>query len=250
VLRTNSTRKKPKRPPADDVATVIASLKRQGSPKIREGMARYAIPSDKAFGISVGALRQYAKRLGPNHELAAALWKSGFYEARMLASFVDDPACVTPEQMDRWCKDFDNWAICDTACFALFDRTPHAWRMVNKWARSRDEFVKRASFALLASLTVHDKLAGDAPFVKGLALVERGATDERNFVKKAVNWALRSIGKRSAALNAAAVGVAKRLGESTNPSARWVGKDALRELASPAVQKRLAGRRSLATRQK
>jgi 3-methyladenine DNA glycosylase AlkD len=240
VLRTKSTTKKPKRPGADDVATVIAALKRQGSQKMREGMARYAIPSDKAFGISVGALRRYAKRLGPNHELASTLWKSGFYEARMLASFVDDPACVTPEQMDRWCKDFDNWAICDTACFALFDRSPHAWRKVDKWARSPDEFVKRASFALLASLTVHDKLAGDGPFAKGLALIERAATDERNFVKKAVNWALRSIGKRSAALNAAAVKVAKRLGASESRSARWVGKDALRELASPAVQKRLA----------
>jgi len=206
-------------------------------------MARYAIPSDKAFGISVGALRQYAKRIGPDHELAAALWKSGSYEARMLASFVDDPAEVTPQQMDRWCDDFDNWAICDTACFALFDRTPHAWPKVEKWAKSRDEFVKRAAFALLASLTVHDKRSGDAPFAKGLALIERAATDERNFVKKAVNWALRSVGKRNAALNVAAVEVAKRLGASANPTARWIGKDALRELASPAVQKRLAKRK-------
>jgi len=231
-------------PAGADVATVIALLERQGSQKIRDGMARYAIPSDKAFGISVGALRQYAKRLGPNHDLAAALWKSGIYEARMLATFVDDPARVTPAQMDRWCEDFDNWAICDTACFALFDRTPHAWAKVEKWARSRDEFVRRAAFALLASLTVHDKRAGDEPFAKGLVLVERAASDERNFVKKAVNWALRSIGKRSAALNRAAIDVAKRLGESTNPAARWVGKDALRELASPAVQKRLAARKS------
>ena len=146
--------------------------------------------------------------------------------------------------MDTWCDDFDNWAICDTACFALFDRTPHAWAKVEKWARSRDEFVRRAAFALLASLTVHDKRAGDEPFAKGLVLVERAASDERNFVKKAVNWALRSIGKRSAALNRAAIDVAKRLGESTNPAARWVGKDALRELASPAVQKRLAARKS------
>jgi 3-methyladenine DNA glycosylase AlkD len=238
-----SAKKKPKRTAADDVATVVASLERQGSQKIRDGMARYAIPSDKAFGISVGALRTYAKRLGPNHELAAALWKSGFYEARMLASFVDDPAQVTPQQMDRWCKDFDNWAICDTACFALFDRTPHAWPKVDKWAKSREEFVKRSAFALLASLTVHDKRAGDAPFAKGLVLVERAATDERNFVKKAVNWALRSIGKRSAALNVAAVEVAKRLGESQNAAARWVGKDALRELAGPAVQRRLAARK-------
>ena len=231
---------------ASALDSVLAWLKRSGSQATRDGMARYAIPSDKAFGISVGALRQHAKRIGPDHGLAAALWKSGWYEARMLASFVDDPAEVTPQQMDTWCGDFDNWAICDTACFALFDRTPHAWPKVEKWAKSRDEFVKRAAFALLASLTVHDKRAGDAPFVKGLVLVERAATDERNFVKKAVNWALRSVGKRNAALNVAAVDVAKRLGESTNPAARWVGKDALRELASPAVQERLAGRKAKA----
>jgi len=231
---------------ASAVAEALAWIERKGSAKVREGMARYAIPSDKAVGIPVGVLRQHAKRLGPDHDLAAALWKTGVYEARMLASFVDDPAAVTPEQMDRWCDDFDNWAICDTACFALFDRTPHAWSKVEKWAKSRDEFVKRAAFALLASLTVHDKHAGDAPFAKGLALVERAATDERNFVKKAVNWALRSIGKRSTALNAAAVGVAKRLAASESAAARWVGKDALRELASPAVQKRLASRGSRA----
>ena len=245
---TKSKSAKSKRPqrPANTLPAVLGWLERQGSQKIRDGMARYAIPSDKAFGISVGALRTYAKRLGPNHELAAALWKSGFFEARMLASFVDAAARVTPQQMDRWCKDFDNWAICDTACFALFDRTPHAWPKVEQWARSRDEFVKRASFALLASLTVHDKRAGDALFAKGLVLVERAATDERNFVKKAVNWALRSIGKRSAALNVAAVKVAKRLGESENAAARWVGKDALRELASPGVQRRLAARKAKA----
>jgi 3-methyladenine DNA glycosylase AlkD len=222
------------------LASVIAWLERQGSEKVRDGMARYAIPSDKAFGIPVGALRKYAKELGTSHELAAALWKSGHYEARMLASFVDDPGEVTPEQMDRWCEDFDNWAICDTACFALFDRTPHAWRKVAKWAKSRDEFVKRAAFALLASLIVHDKRAADEPFVEGLALVERAARDERNFVKKAVNWALRSVGKRNAALNLAAVQVARRLAQSPESAPRWVGKDALRDLASPAVQRRLA----------
>jgi len=221
-------------------ASVITWLERQGSKKVRDGMARYAIPSDNAFGIPVGALRKYAKKLGTSHELAAALWKSGHYEARMLASFVDDPGAVTSEQMDRWCGDFDNWAICDTACFALFDRTPHAWRKVAKWAKSRDEFVKRAAFALLASLTVHDKRAANEPFVEGLALVERAARDERNFVKKAVNWALRAVGKRNAALNVAAVRVARRLARSPQSAPRWVGKDALRDLASPAVQRRLA----------
>ena len=227
---------------ASDVASVLAWLERKGSPQVRAGMARYAIPSDKAFGIPVGVLRQEGKRLGPDHALAAALWKTGLYEARMLASFVDDPASVIPAQMDRWCADFDSWAICDTACFALFDRSPHAWRKVEQWAGRGEEFVKRAAFALLASLSLHDKRTGDAPFAKGLALIERAATDERNFVKKGVNWALRSIGRRSTPLHANAVAVAKRLAASHNAAARWVGKDALRDLASPASQKRLASR--------
>jgi 3-methyladenine DNA glycosylase AlkD len=228
---------------AGSATQVISWLRRHGTKANREGMARYAIPSDKAFGISVGALRRYAKRLGQNHELAAALWKTGWYEARMLAVFVDDPARVTRAQMDRWCNDFDSWAICDTACFHLFDRTPYAWRKVKQWSRRHDEFVKRAAFALLASLTAHDKQADDERFAQGLLLVERAATDERNFVKKSVNWALRSIGKRSRALNAAAVAVARRLSISPHPSARWVGKDALRELTSAAVTRRLATRR-------
>lgn len=230
------------RPLKNEVQSVLAWLERHGTKANREGMARYAIPSDKAFGVSVGTLRRYAKSLGRNHELAAALWDTGWYEARMLAAFVEEPARVTPAQMDRWCRDFDNWAICDTVCFHLFDRTPHAWRKVKQWSRRRGEFVKRAAFALLASLTVHDKQSDDEPFVESLLLVESAATDDRNFVKKSVNWALRSIGKRSPALNAAAVAVAQRLSASPSPAARWVGKDAARELSSPAARRRLAGR--------
>jgi 3-methyladenine DNA glycosylase AlkD len=232
-----------RRTPKNDVQSIVSWLKRHGTKANREGMARYAIPSDNAFGVSVGTLRQYAKRLGPDHELAAALWRTGWYEARMLAAFVDEPARVTPAQMDRWCQDFDSWAICDTVCFHLFVRTPHAWRKVKQWSRRRDEFVKRAAFALLASLTAHDKQADDEPFLQGLLLVERAATDQRNFVKKSVNWALRSIGKRSPELNAAAVSVARHLSTSQHPSARWVGKDAVRELTSPAVKRRLGSRR-------
>lgn len=209
-------------------------------------MARYGIPSDRAFGVPVGAMQKLARRLGRNHELAVALWNTGWYEARMLASFVGEPARLTPAQMDRWCREFDNWAICDTMCFHLFDRTPHAWRKVEPWSGRREEFVKRAAFALLASLTAHDKQAGDEPFARSLALVERAATDERNFVKKSVNWALRYIGKRSPALNAAAVAVAQRLSASPLAAARWVGKDALRELTSPAVTRRLEARRRAA----
>jgi 3-methyladenine DNA glycosylase AlkD len=205
-------------------------------------MARYAIRTEKVFGVSVGALRQYARRIGRSHALAEALWTTGWYEARMLACLIDDPSRVTVAQMNRWARDFDNWAICDTACFALFDRTTHAWGRVDRWAASREEFVKRAAFALLASLTVHDKMAGDAAFAKRLPLVERAAGDDRNFVSKAVNWALRSIGKRSLPLNRKAVVVAKRLARSPQTAPRWVGKDALRELTSDAVTRRLRAR--------
>ena len=239
---TTSAKQTSQQPLADDVEAVVVSLKRLASKQTRDGMARYGIPSDKALGVSVGTLQKLARQLGRNHELAAALWETGWYETRLLACYVDEPTRVTPAQMDRWCRDFDNWAICDTACFALFDRTPHAWRKVEQWSRRRDEFVKRAAFALLWGLTVHDKNANDEPFIRGLLLVEHAATDERHFVKKAVNMALRAIGKRNPTLNAAAVTVAQRLSESPQPAPRWVGKDALRELTSPAVTKRLAAR--------
>jgi 3-methyladenine DNA glycosylase AlkD len=205
-------------------------------------MARFAIVADKVFGVTVADLRLLGKRLGGDHELAAALWETGWYEARMLVAFVGEPERVTPAQMDGWAKDFDNWAICDGICFHLFDRTPHAWRKVKEWSRRREEFVKRGAFAILWGLTVHDKQSSDQPFAKSLALIERAATDERHFVKKAVNMALRAIGKRSPGLHPAAVGTAKRLAASTDAAARWVGKDALRELNSPAVVKRLAAR--------
>jgi 3-methyladenine DNA glycosylase AlkD len=218
----------------------VRALKKRASTKTKDGMARYGIPSAKAFGVPVGQIRALGKSLGRSHALAQALWKTGYYEARMLATFVEEVERVTPQQMDRWCKDFDNWAICDTACFALFDRSPHAFKKVPAWAKSEDEFVRRAAFALLASLTVHDKAATDADFMRSLPLVERAARDPRNFVKKAVNWALRSIGKRSLALNRAAVAVAERLSQQAEPAPRWVGKDALRELTSASVARRLA----------
>ena len=228
---------------ARDLHTALASLERYGTKKGRDGYARYGIHTDKAFGVSMGQIQALGKRLGRNHELAAALWKTGWYEARLLASYVDDPARVTPHQMDRWCRDFDNWGICDTVCFCLLDRTPHAWAKVAKWSGHRDEFVKRAAFALLASLALHDKRTGDAPFLESLRFVERGAADERNFVKKGVSWALRSVGRRNAALHAAALELARRLAVSPAPAERWVGKDALRDITRPAVARRLAARR-------
>lgn len=223
----------------DEVESAIGWLKRHSTKRTREGMARYGIPADNAFGVSVAHIRVLGKRLGRNQKLAAALWETGVYEARMLTAFVGEPARLTAAQMDRWCREFDSWAICDTLCFHLFDRTPHAWVKVSQWSEKPQEFVKRAAFALLASLAAHQKQAADTQFVESLKLIERAAIDERNFVKKGVNWALRTVGKRNAALNAAAVIVARRLADSPNAAARWVGRDALRELTSAAVVRRL-----------
>ena len=225
----------------NQVQAVLKSLERLAEKRVLADMFdRYNIRPSKAFGVSMSNIQKVAKPLGKNHELALALWDTGWYEARMTTSFIDDPALVSAAQMDRWCRDFDNWGIVDTLCFNLFDRTPHAWRKVTAWSKQEAEFVKRAAFALLWSLTVHDKAATDKQFLEGLVLIERAATDERHLVKKAVNMALRAVGKRNSALNAAAVKVARRLGESTNPAARWVGKDAFRELTSLSVTSRLA----------
>lgn len=214
-----------------DVKAALEWLEEHSSPKIRDDMLpRYGINAPKAFGVSVANLHKLAKILGRNHELALKLWETGWYEARMLAALVDEPERVTAAQMDRWCRDFDNWGICDTVCFHLFDRTPLAYRKVEQWAKRRDEFVRRGAFALMASLALHDKQASDDSFIKWLPLIEVGANDERNFVKKGVSWALRGIGKRNAKLKSASITLAERLAASPNSSARWVGKDALRDL--------------------
>ena len=221
------------------VAETLAWLKGHSSRATLEGMSRYAIPTTHAYGVAMKDIKALGAKLGRDHELALALWDTGVYEARMLASFVGDPARLTSAQMDRWCRDFDNWGFCDAMAFNLFDRTPHAWEKVDRWSRRKSEFEKRAAFALLWSLTVHDKRAADARFVEGLALIERESRDGRNFVKKAVNMALRAIGKRNRALHAAAVAVARRLADSDDPTARWNGRDTLRELTGPSVTKRL-----------
>ncbi|MEO8029605.1 MAG: DNA alkylation repair protein [Gemmatimonadota bacterium] len=225
--------------PSSRVAEVIELLRRRGSKAGLASMARYAIPSGRAFGVSMSQMKVLSKKLGADHRLAAELWASGWYEARMLACLLDDPALVTAAQMDRWSREFDNWAIADTACFALFDRTSDRWRMVEKWSRSPREFVRRGAFALLWGLTVHDKAAPDAEFLKGLAVIERAATDQRHWVKLAVNMALRATGKRNAALNRAAVASARRLAGATDPTARWIGSHALRELTGAGVQGRI-----------
>jgi len=226
----------------DEVRAALEWLRGHSTQTTLDGMARYAIPADKAYGVAMKDIKAYGKMLGRNQELAAALWDTQVYEARMLASFVGDPARITAVQMDHWCKEFDNWAFCDAMCFNLFDRTPHAWSKVAAWSKRLGEFEKRTAFALLWSLSVHDVQASDAQFVQGLALIEAAAADDRNFVKKAVNMALRAIGKRNAALNGAAVTVAHRLAGSADLTARWVGKHALRELTNKALIKTLRAR--------
>jgi 3-methyladenine DNA glycosylase AlkD len=222
------------------VRSALEWLKRHSSKATRDGMARYAVPADKALGVSMANMKVLGKKLGRSHELAAALWATDVYEARMVASFVDEPARVTSAQMDRWCSDFDNWAIVDTICFHLFDRVPHRWAKVEQWSGKRGEFQKRAAFALLWALSLHDKAASEASFARGLELIERAAGDERNFVKKAANMALRSVARRTPALHAQAVAIAKRLAQSPDPAPRWIGKDALREfsrLRPPAAKR-------------
>jgi 3-methyladenine DNA glycosylase AlkD len=214
------------------VRSALKWLKGHSTKANLAGMARYAIPSENALGVAMKDIKALGTKLGRNQALAEALWKTGVYEARMLCSFVGDPERLTSAQMDRWCRDFDNWAICDTMCFNLFDRSPHAWTKVEQWSIKRGEFEKRTAFALLWSLALHDKTDDGRPFMRGLELIERAAEDDRNFVKKAVKMALGAIGKRSPALGAAAVATARRLAGSEDPTAGWIGRDALKELTS------------------
>jgi 3-methyladenine DNA glycosylase AlkD len=220
----------PDGPIDEQVRWVLTWLKSHASRATKDGMARYGIPSDRALGVAMKDCKALGKRLGRNHPLALALWATGQYEARMVTAFVADPAALTAAQMDRWCKELDNWAHCDTLCFHLFDRTPHAWAKVAAWSRRKGEFEKRTAFALLWSLALHDRQAGDARFLEALPLIEGAAGDDRNFVKKAVNMALRAVGRRGPAVKAAAIATATRLAGSSTPSARWIGTDALREL--------------------
>jgi 3-methyladenine DNA glycosylase AlkD len=208
----------------------IAWLRSHGTKANVEGMARYGIVASKPLGVSVGAIRGYAKKLGKDHALAEALFTSGWYEARHLAAFVGEPGKLTVGQMNRWARDFENWADCDGICFHLFDKSPLAWGRVRAWSTKKGEFEKRAAFALIASIALHDKKAPDAPFLKSLPLIARGAKDERNFVKKAVSWALRGIARRGPSLKKPAAALANKLAASSHPAERWVGKDVLRQI--------------------
>jgi 3-methyladenine DNA glycosylase AlkD len=226
-----------------ETAAAVAALKRHATKATLDGMARYGLPAKNALGVPVGKIQLVAKSLGRDHELAGALWKTGIYEARLLVAFIGDPARLTPAEMERWCRDFDNWGVVDTLCFKLFDQSPHAWKKVEPWTKLPDEFGRRAGYVLIACLAAHNESAGDEKFLRLLSLIERGAADERNFVKKGVSWALRMVGRRSHALNLAAVTVAQRLAASAQPAARWIGKGALKELTSPAVKKRFGAKR-------
>jgi 3-methyladenine DNA glycosylase AlkD len=218
---------------------VIDKLKSLADPDYLAGMTNFAIHTDRALGVSAPLMRKLAKEIGTDHKLALELWQTRIHEARVIAALIDDPKQVTKSQMNACVRQFDNWGVCDACCCVLFDKTPFAWEKAIAWAGRKEEFVKRAGFVLMAALAVHDKNAPDGKFLGFLPIIKKNATDERNFVKKAVNWALRQIGKRNLLLNKKAVAVAKEIRNIDSPSARWIAADALRELASKKVQSRL-----------
>jgi 3-methyladenine DNA glycosylase AlkD len=225
---------------ADESARdVVRTLERLGDRSRLEGMARFGIDTTRAVGVTVTELRRFARDLGHDHELAAALWASGVHEARLLASLVDEPAMVSEAQMEAWVADLDSWDVCDGVCGNLFDRTPFALDKAVEWSSREPEFEKRAAFALMASAAVHRKDLPDAAFASLLPVIRAQAIDERNYVKKAVSWALRQIGKRSSGLNSQAIRTAEQIERIDSRAARWVARDALRELRSDAVQARL-----------
>lgn len=223
-------------------ATVVARLEKLASKKVRDGMARFAIPSTNALGVPMAAMQKVAKDAGRSHELALALWDTGIYEARTVAALVDEPERVTSAQMDRWCRDFDSWAIVDSVCFKLFDQTKPALAKIPAWAKLDGEMQCRAGFVMLACVAAHRDDVSEAQLLRSLPLIERGSKDERNFVKKGVSWALRMVGRRGVTSNAACVELSRRLAESKDATQRWIGKTALKELTSPVLTKRLAAR--------
>lgn len=224
------------------VTEIVTRLRRMGNACNVAGMARFGIAAKGTLGISIYDLRPLAREIGIDHRLARRLWATGLHEARILAGFIEDPGKMTEAQMERWVRDFDSWDVCDQVT-EVFVRTPFAGRKIHQWARRDEEFVKRAAFAMISELAWHDKTAPDAAFDPFLKLIAAAADDERNYVRKAVNWALRNIGKRNAALNRRAIAVARDLQRRDSRSARWIASDALRELTGEAVQRRVRGQR-------
>lgn len=221
------------------VEDVLKKLKAKARPDQLEGMARYGIVTEKRLGVSIPDLRKMAREIGKDHELALRLWETRIQEARILAAMIDQPEKVTEQQVEEWVKDIDSWDVCDQVCMNLLDKVSFVQKKVATWSRRDEEFVKRAAFSLIACLAVHDKEAPDEDFIQLLSLIKRGATDERNFVKKAVNWALRNIGKRNPNLNKAAIEAARDIQQMHSKAARWVASNATRELESEGVQGRL-----------
>lgn len=221
------------------VTDILNQLEAQANPDNLKGMERFGMTVQKRLGVSVPIMRRIAKATGHDHRLALRLWKTGIAEARIVASMIAVPEELTDKEMEDWVHDLNSWDVCDQVCMNLFEKTPLAHQKILDWSEQEPEFVKRAAFALLACLAWHDKQATDKEFLAYLPVIQRGAVDERNFVKKAVNWALRNIGKRSVRLNKAALKTAAALQKSDSPAARWVATDAIRELTSPSIQKRL-----------
>ena len=217
---------------------IIVQLKSQADPAAVEGMVRYGINPENTLGISIPTLRAMAREIGKDHQLAEELWASGIHEARILASIIDDPHQVTEEQMERWVADFDSWDVCDQVCSNLFDRTTFAYQKAIEWSSGEAEFIKRAGFAMMAALAVHDKRAGDERFEPFFPIIVRQATDERNYVKKAVNWALRNIGKRNRHLNTRTIEIARKIEQIDSKVARWIANDTLKELTDERIQSR------------
>ncbi len=220
---------------------IVKELKSVANPEAIQGMARFGINPENTLGVSIPVLRDLAKRTGRDHSLAQELWDSSIHEARILAALIDDPAEVTEQQMESWVKELDSWDICDQVCSNLFDRTAFAFQKAAEWSKREEEFVKRAGFVLMAALSVHDKKAENEQFSSFFPLLKAAATDDRNYVKKAVNWALRQMGKRNPALNRKAIEMAEEIQKMNSKAARWIASDAIRELKSEAVQKKLKG---------
>jgi len=227
------------------VKEVVAHLKSISTPAHLQGMQRFGIDSTHALGVTIPQLRSVAKKIKINHTLALELWQTGVHEARILASMIDDPAQVTAKQIDSWVKDFNSWDLCDQVCGNLFDRTTHVTDKVKKFSTSKHEYVKRAAFTIMAEYAVHNKTAPDKVFIAWLKIIEREAGDDRNFVAKAVNWALRGIGKRNKALNVEALKIAKNILAQNTKTAKWVATNAIKELESEAVQKKLSGKKEV-----
>jgi 3-methyladenine DNA glycosylase AlkD len=219
---------------------IIEKLEYLKNPRNVEGMARFGIrPKTKVFGIPIPDTRKLAKAIGKNHELALKLWDSKIHEARILAGLVAEHEKLTEKQIIKWAKDFDSWDVVDQVCMNLFDKSEIAQKLILQFAKSKEEFVKRTAFSLMAALASHDKKMADKYFIKFFPIIKKASTDERNFVRKAVNWALRGIGKRNLALNKEAIKLAKEIQKIESKSAKWIAGDAIRELTSTKVQKRL-----------